>query len=79
MLSYSFLVQPDGVAIRRRREELGYGLNRFADHIGISAPYLSRLERQTRTNPSPEILKRIAEGLGSQVTDIADHEERTHE
>lgn len=72
------LVQPQGSTIRQRREELGYGLTRFAIRIRVSPSYLSRIETGKCRNPSPEVLKRIAKGLGVQVTDIADHEERNH-
>jgi transcriptional regulator with XRE-family HTH domain len=69
-------VQPIGTAIRRRREELGYSLTRFAGFVGISPPYLSRIETETRTRPSPEVLARIARGLECQVTDIATHDDQ---
>lgn len=68
-------MQPIGTAIRRKREELGYGLTRFASVVGISRSYLSRIETGTRAQPSPEVLSRIADGLGLQVTDIATHDE----
>ncbi|MDX3455100.1 helix-turn-helix transcriptional regulator [Streptomyces sp. ME02-8801-2C] len=51
-----------GRNIRRNREESGYGLTEFANRIGISASYLSRVERD-QANPSPTVLRRIAEQL----------------
>lgn len=68
-------MQPIGTAIRRRREELGYGLTRFASAVGISPSYLSRIETETRTQPSPEVLARIAAGLKCQVNAIATHDD----
>lgn len=70
-------MQPQGSLIRRKREELGYGLTRFANHVAVSASYLSRIETGKCKNPSPEVLKRIADGLMAKVNDIADHGERT--
>jgi transcriptional regulator with XRE-family HTH domain len=71
-------VQPQGSTIRRRREELGYDLTPFARSVGVSPSYLSRIETGKCNNPSPGLLKRIAVGLRAEVTDIADHEERTY-
>ncbi|MGX1515047.1 helix-turn-helix domain-containing protein [Streptomyces collinus] len=51
-----------GQSIRRNREESGCGLTEFADRIGISPSYLSRIERD-QANPSPGVMRRIAEEL----------------
>ena len=51
-----------GQSIRRNREESGYGLTEFARRIGISPSYLSRIERD-QANPSPSVIRRIAEEL----------------
>ncbi|MEU3620649.1 helix-turn-helix transcriptional regulator [Streptomyces sp. NPDC006872] len=48
-----------GSSIRRNREESGCGLTEFAQRIGISASYLSRIERN-QASPSPAIVRRIA-------------------
>ncbi|MFD5674837.1 helix-turn-helix domain-containing protein [Streptomyces sp. NPDC127040] len=60
--------------IRRLREEAGYGLNAFARSVGVDPSHLSRIERQ-QARPSPEVLKRIADGLGVAIKEIASHEE----
>jgi len=52
-------VKARGSSIRRNREESGCGLTEFAHRIGISASYLSRIERD-QANPSPGVLRRIA-------------------
>ncbi|MGW6009657.1 helix-turn-helix domain-containing protein [Streptomyces sp. NPDC055210] len=52
-------MKAQGEIIRRSREESGYGLREFASQIGISASYLSRIERD-QVNPSPGIVKKIA-------------------
>lgn len=52
-------MQARGREIRRQREECGYGLRDFADVIGVSPGWLSRIERD-KANPSPDVLRRIA-------------------
>ena len=56
-----------GQSIRRNREESGCGLTEFAESIGISASYLSRIETN-KANPSPAVLRRIALGLRKERT-----------
>ncbi|MGW6913752.1 helix-turn-helix domain-containing protein [Kitasatospora sp. NPDC054939] len=60
-----------GPNIRQRRERLGYGLRRFAAAVDVSAAHLSRIERGQR-GAQPEVMRRIADGLGVDVTEIAD-------
>lgn len=52
-------MKANGDTIRRSREESGFGLTRFAASVGISASYLSRIERD-QASPSPDVVKRIA-------------------
>lgn len=59
-----------GARIRHDREEAGYGLNQFAELIDVSPSWLSRIERDLTKNPGPAVLKRIADGLGSQISQI---------
>jgi len=56
------------------REEAGHGLNAFARSVGVAPSHLSRIERQL-AHPSPEVLKRIADGLGVAIKRIASHDE----
>lgn len=65
-------MEANGLLIRRRREGLGHGLNRFAARIGLDNSTLSRIETGQRS-PRPETLKKIADGLGCKITDIASH------
>ena len=58
-----------GDHIRARREALktsqdGFGLRPFAARVGISAPYLSRLENGHQEPPSPEVIEAMASELG---------------
>ncbi|MER7507010.1 helix-turn-helix transcriptional regulator [Streptomyces lavendulae] len=45
--------------IRSQREESGFSLTGFAQLIGISPGWLSRIERG-QGNPGPDLLRRIA-------------------
>lgn len=69
MMPYCLAMQTNGLLIRRRRIELGHGMNRFAAMAGISGPALSRIENGQR-NPRPETLKKITEALGCQIADV---------
>jgi transcriptional regulator with XRE-family HTH domain len=51
-----------GARIRDRRTELGLGLRELADQTGLTASFLSLVERN-RTSPSLDSLIRIAEAL----------------
>lgn len=72
-------MQARGTRIRRKREECGFNLTDFARRIGISASWLSRIERD-QVNPSPDVLKRIALALHKErdvrdaIAEIAQHE-----
>ncbi len=53
-----------GAAVRQRRCELKIGLIDFADRIGISAAYWSRIERDCEKPPHDELIERAAAALG---------------
>ena len=53
--------------IRRYRELRGMTLKELADKAGISAGYLSHLERGDRDNPSKEVMENIAGILRVQI------------
>lgn len=59
-----------GSKIRRLREEAGHGLNKFAELVNVSPSWLSRIERGESKDPSPEVLKRVADGLGEPIKEI---------
>ncbi|MFE2041640.1 helix-turn-helix domain-containing protein [Streptomyces sp. NPDC059477] len=63
-------METDGLLIRRRRIELGHGMNRFAALAGISGAALSRIENGQR-QPRPETLKKITDALGCQIHEVA--------
>jgi transcriptional regulator with XRE-family HTH domain len=60
-------VKARGHSIRRSREGSGLGLTEFATRCGISASYLSRIERD-QANPSPDVVRRIAVELRKERT-----------
>lgn len=63
--------QARGTRIRELREDAGLMQATFAESIGISVTYLSRIETGERTNPSPVVLKAIADQLGVALDDIS--------
>jgi transcriptional regulator with XRE-family HTH domain len=65
-----------GEAVRQRRRELDIGLNDFADRIGISAAYWSRIERNREKPPRDELIERAAAVLGLRLDDLFVHAER---
>jgi len=52
-----------GSAVRRWREEKEIGLRRFADLVGMSPTYLSKIERGDFPPPGEEKIKAIAKEL----------------
>jgi transcriptional regulator with XRE-family HTH domain len=69
-------VKTNGRLIRRRRVELGHGMNRFAALAGISSAALSRIENDQR-QPRPETLKKITDALGCQIYEVIAEENGT--
>jgi transcriptional regulator with XRE-family HTH domain len=58
-----------GERLRRERAKAGLSLAQLADASGISKPYLVRLENEP-SNPSLELLARLAEALDVTVADL---------
>lgn len=52
-----------GARVRRLREEKGYGLREFARMIGVSATYMSKIERDEYPPPAEERILAIAGAL----------------
>jgi transcriptional regulator with XRE-family HTH domain len=63
-----------GPTIKNRRHQHEMSLNALADEAGISPSHLSRIERGL-TVPSYDVLDRIADALGSDLTALR-HEEK---
>ena len=49
-----------GTVVRELREEKGFGLRQFAKMIGVSATYLSKIERDELPPPAEDRVKEIA-------------------
>ena len=54
-----------GGTVRRLREARKIGLRKFAQRVGMSPTYLSKVERDEFNPPSEEKIKAIAKALGS--------------
>ncbi len=52
-----------GEIVRAKREEQKISLGEFAKELGISSGYLSQIENGRKTNPSSEIIYKIADLL----------------
>lgn len=59
-----------GSVIRERRIALNIGLVDMSERLGISAPYLSRIERGLESPPRDELIERAAAILGVQMDDL---------
>lgn len=59
-----------GRIIREHRNALNIGLNEFAERLGISPAYWSRIERDQEKPPRDELIERAAAILGVQMDDL---------
>ena len=59
-----------GGVLRERRIALNIGLVDMSERLGISAPYLSRIERGLESPPRDELIERAAAILGVQMDDL---------
>lgn len=50
-----------GEELREAREKAGYTLKEVENKVGVSNSYLSELERNIKTNPSNELLKKLSD------------------
>ena len=59
-----------GATVRRLREEKKIGLRKFAQMVGMSPTYLSKVERDQFNPPSEEKIKAIAAALGEDANGL---------
>ncbi len=59
-----------GDFLRNRREADDLSVTQMAAKLGVSRPYLGRLERGQIKRPAPEILSRIAKPLNVHLEDL---------
>jgi transcriptional regulator with XRE-family HTH domain len=63
-----------GKRLRALWEARGISLSRLALESGVAKGYVSQLLRGEATNPSLEVVRRIAAALGASVTDLLGEE-----
>lgn len=56
--------------IKKVREEKGLTLLKLSDLSGVSVGYLCHLEKGSRSNPSIEVMEKIAEALNKTITEV---------
>ena len=56
--------------IKKIREEKGLTLLKLSDLAGISVGYLCHLERGSRSNPSIEVMQKIAKALNIGIAEL---------
>lgn len=56
------------ISIYRKYNKMTF--NELSKKVGVSASYLCHLENGTRTNPSTEVMEKIAVALNSTVSEI---------
>ena len=59
-----------GATVRRLREERKIGLRKFAEMVGMSPTYLSKVERDDFNPPSEEKVRAIAHALGQDADEL---------
>ncbi len=59
-----------GLKVRAKRTEQGIGLNDFAERLGVSPAYWSRVEREQEHPPRDELVERAAAILGIRLDDL---------
>lgn len=59
-----------GKYLADRRSDKGLSIYRLSKLSGVSHSYISQLERGIKEQPSPEILKKLANHLGVEYSDI---------
>jgi XRE family transcriptional regulator, master regulator for biofilm formation len=64
----------DGKRLKDLRRKKGYSLDMLSERTGISKSYLSLIERDIHTNPSLDILHRIARTFEVDVEELVKFE-----
>lgn len=59
-----------GNKLKQRRKELDLTVYNLAEKTGLSAAYISNLENEQKTNPSKEVMIKIANNLGKTVSEL---------
>jgi transcriptional regulator with XRE-family HTH domain len=56
--------------IKERRTALGLSQRALAQRVGVSDAYITQLETRERTNPSLDVLKKLAKALKVSVAEL---------
>lgn len=59
-----------GKNLKIKRIEKGYMQKDLADMVGISNQYLNALENGRAKNPSMEVMKKLADALGTSIPEL---------
>lgn len=59
-----------GNKLKQRRKELDLTIYELAEKTGLSAAYISNLENEQKTNPSKEVMEKIARNLKKTVSEL---------
>jgi len=59
-----------GLTVREKRTREGIGLNDFAERLGVSPAYWSRVEREQENPPRDDLIERAAAILGVRMDDL---------
>ena len=65
-----------GAVIRMRRTALEIGLNDFAERLGVSPAYWSRIERDQEKPPRDDLIEKAAAILGVRLDELFIEAER---
>ena len=65
-----------GSVVRAKRQALQVGLNDFAERLGVSPAYWSRIERDQENPPRDELIEKAAAILGVRMDDLFVEAER---
>ena len=60
-----------GEAVRAKRKEAGYSQEKLAERAGLSAVFISRIERGIES-PSVDNLLKVAKAVGVRVCDLVE-------
>ena len=59
-----------GQTVRFHRNAKGFGLNEFAERLGVSPAYWSRVEREQENPPRDDLVERVAAILEVKLDDL---------
>lgn len=59
-----------GIKLKDRRKELNMSVYDLAEKTGLSATYISNLENEQKSNPTKEVMGKIAKELKTNVAKL---------